>query len=415
MRYFWTKTDKYNNTNQQNPTALSSLTTDHPSPTTARVPLKGRAVGGRFHAATLPTPGRETLPLRRENEYPPGGLETFVRMQRDPQIRACLTTKRLAVLSEDAEVHPADDSALARRAADIVRETLTAIPGGIAGIGAGALDALAMGHAVGELVWALDGSLESVRWHDPRRFVFHTDAFGNVLELEITDANLRLPRERFVLYAHQSRYGSPYGESDLTAAYRPWSQKEALERMWLSALDRFGAPIPVARVPLSWSQSEVDHLSQLLSRLQNESALVLTNDVQLDAPLDAGRTEPARAFATAAAWCNREIARAILGQELTSGTGDGASYALGRVHQAVCDDWIQALRTDLAERVLTAQVARTVTLAALGPDAPAPHITFPNLTPDELATRRTLLSSLLSGGIVAPTEGWIRRWIGVPE
>jgi hypothetical protein len=65
--------------------------------------------------------------------YPPGGLDVFVRMQRDAQVRACLTTKRLAVLSEGVEVHPADSSPAAVRAADVVRDQLAGIPGGAAG------------------------------------------------------------------------------------------------------------------------------------------------------------------------------------------------------------------------------------------------------------------------------------------
>ena len=154
----------------------------------------------------------------------------------------------------------------------------------------------------------------------------------------VTDANLTLPLENFVHYAYQSRFGNPYGESDLVAAYRPWNQKDLVQRMWLHALDRFGSPIPVARVPASWSQEDIDNLSRLLARLQNESSLVVSDEVTLENNFDAGRVEPARAFHTAADWYDGQIARSILGQELTtqgsSGGGSG-SYALGRVHEGV--------------------------------------------------------------------------------
>jgi phage gp29-like protein len=303
------------------------------------------------------------------------------------------------------------------RAAAVVRDQLGGLPSGAAGVVRGALDALAMGYAVGEYVWNLDGSLGRVLWHDPRRFAFAADARGDVAALILLDGNLRFPAERFVVYTYQGRYGNPYGESDLLAAYRPWATKDRVERMWLTALDRFGSPVPIAKVPLSWSQGEIDHLSGLLARLQNESALVVTADVAFDPALAAaGRAEPAKAFDTAALWCDTQIARAILGQELTTqGTSAGSgSYALGRVHQDVADDWIQALRAELAECVLTGQVARAITLTALGPDAPPPVVRFANLTPDELARRRELIKDLVTGGVVAPTEGWIRSWLGIP-
>jgi phage gp29-like protein len=338
-------------------------------------------------------------------------------MQHDPQVRACLTTKRLAVLSEAVEVHPADSSALSVRAANVVRDQLAALRGGAAGIVAGALDALAMGYAVGELVWNLDGSLSKILWHDPRRFQFVADGTGEVQELVLLDSALRFPANRFVLYAYQSRYVNPYGESDLVAAYRPWSQKDQVQRMWLSTLDRFGAPTPIARVPSNWNQAEIDNLSGLLSRLQSESSLVVTKDVEFDATFVAGRVEPAKAFDTAALWYDTQIARAILGQELTtqgSSASASGSYALGKVHQDVADDWIQALRAELAECVLTGQVARQITLMTLGPDTPCPLVRFANLTPDELGRRRQLVRDLVSGGIVAPSEGWIRTWLGIP-
>jgi phage gp29-like protein len=337
-------------------------------------------------------------------------------MQRDPQVRACLTTKRLAVLSEAVEVHPADQSAAAVRAADVVRDQMASIPGGAGGIVAGALDALAMGCAIGEYVWNLDGTLGRIRWHDPRRFQFAADGLGDVVELVLLDAGVRFPAERFVVYSYQSRYGNPYGESDLVSAYRPWAQKDAVQRMWLSALDRFGAPTPVARVPQTWQQTDIDHLSGLLARLQSDSSLVVTDDVAFDATFFQGRIEPAKAFDTAALWCDTQIARAILGQELTTqgSSGGAGSYALGKVHQDVADDWIQALRAEIAECLLTGQVARQICTMAVGPDAPCPVVRFANLTPEEMDRRRSLVQALLTGGVVQPTEGWIRSWLGIP-
>ena len=177
---------------------------------------------------------------------------------------------------------------MAEYAANFVQKTLATLPGGIGGIVTGALDALAMGHAVGEYVFADDGALSAIAWHDPRRFRFITDAFGTVTGIEVIDAALVLPPERFVRFAYQSRYGSPYGESDLVSAYRAWKHKDIVQQMWLSALDRFGAPTPVARVPTQWQQDEVDSLARLLSRLQNESSLVVPNDVEIATVLDTG-------------------------------------------------------------------------------------------------------------------------------
>jgi phage gp29-like protein len=351
--------------------------------------------------------------------YPPGGLDVFVRMQRDAQVRACLTTKRLSVLSEQVEVHPAGTSPLAVKAADVVREQLAALPGGPAAVLTGALDALALGFAIGELLWNPDGTLGSVFYHDPRRFAFHGDAYGDVEEVEVLDAGLRWPRDRFVLFTYQGKYGSPYGESDLVAAYRAWSEKDLIRRMWLTALDRFGTPTPIARVPTNWTQAECDHLAAQLRGIHAESALVVPNDVELGAILDAHRVEPGAGFHTAVLYQDAQIARSILGQEMTSagnsGAGGGASFSLAQVHLEVQNDWIQALRADLAETVLTNQVARPIVAMTLGPDAPCPKVRFPNLSDAEMAARRSVIAAMIAGKVVAPTEAWIRSFLGLPE
>ena len=339
-------------------------------------------------------------------------------MSRDAQVRACLTTKRLSVLSSRVEVRASGPGADAAHIARVVEAQLGGVEGGVAGIVTGALDALAMGYAVGELLWTPEGALSQVRWHDPRRFVFEGDAWGDVEFVTLLDAALRLPRDRFVLYAYNARYNNPYGESDLVSAYRAYASKEAIRRMWLTALDRFGAPTPVAHVPPSWSQEDCDRLAQQLSNLQTQSALVVPSDVQFSDALEYSRLEPGVGFRHAVDFENAEIARAILGQELTTGTGSGgggASYALGKVHEDVAARWIQALRADVAARVLEGQVARAITTMQFGPQTPAPRVTFPALSDAEMDARRQLIVGLVGGGVVAPSEGWIRAYLDLPR
>lgn len=343
-------------------------------------------------------------------------------MQRDAQIRACLTTKRLSVLSETVEVHPADGSAAAAQAADLVRTQLAGLVGSAAGIVTGALDALAMGFSVGELIWDLDGALCQVTWHDPRRFAFHGDLYGDVAEVEVLDAALRFPRSHFVVYTYGGKYGNPYGESDLTAAYRSWTEKDIVRREWLVALAKFGSPVPIARVPISYDQAAIDALSAQIGNTGVGAALVVQNDVEI---LDIGAAhliEPGAGFATNCMYQDAQIARAILGQEMTSGgnsgSGGSSSMAMAVVHLDVQTDWIQALRSDVAESVLTDQVARQIVMMAMGPEAAAsvcPSVRFPNLSPDELAARQLVISAMVLGQVVAPGEAWIRSYLGLPE
>ncbi len=338
-------------------------------------------------------------------------------MIRDAQVRACLTTKQLSVLSEQATVHPADGSPDALRAAQIVEAQIAQLRGGWGRIVAGALDALVWGVAVGEYVWADDGTLAQIAWHDPRRVQLWADAYGSVEYVTVRDApDVRFPASRFVLYAHNARWGRAWGDGDLGAAYEPWQRKQMLNRMWLSALDRFGTPPVVGKFPSVWRQEEADRLAHQLANLQTESAITVPDGVEVT--FENPRVEPGAGFEQAITYQDRQIARALLGQELTTQTGQGASHALGKVHQSVADDWVQSLRSEIAETVLTHGVARAIIATMLGENYAAtvtPRVAFPNLSPDELAARASLIETLIRGDVVAPAEGWIRSFLGVPE
>ncbi|MBC7808499.1 MAG: DUF935 family protein [Akkermansiaceae bacterium] len=379
-----------------------------------RVPLRVRTSGGRVSASHY-----EQI---SDGTYPPGGLDTFRRMERDGQIRACLTTKRLSVLSETAQIRPGDDSPDAKRAADSARTQLNAIPGGVAGLVTGALDALSMGYAVGELVFAQDGTLAAVKWHDPRRFAAVAGESGDVVAVELLEgghsgngvsAEILFPASRFVWYTYQKRYGNPYGESDLVAAYRSFAEKDSVRRMWLQGLDRFGVPTPVATVPTNWTQKQIDELSARLGTLQSETSIVVPHGVTIGYDLDAGRVEPARAYLTKIEYEDTQIARAILGQDMTT-QGATGSLASARVHADVLCDWVQSLRSDIAQ-CLSAQVAARIAQYTVGYGVATPVISFPNLSPAELAARRELVEGMITGQVVAPTEMWIRDWLGIPE
>ena len=66
---------------------------------------------------------------------------------------------------------------------------------------------------------------------------------------------------------------------------------------------------------------------------------------------------------------NREIARSILGQTLTTDEGRRVgSLALGKVHLQVLILQLEAIRRDLADRVMTEQVIRPLIELNFGPE-----------------------------------------------
>ena len=117
-------------------------------------------------------------PLAFAQDSLPGGegYLTYRKMQHDPQVKACLSTKKFAVLSRGWEVHPASEKPSDVAVADFVRTCLNDMRGSVLDVLYDSMDALALGVAIQELNWCLrpDGliGLASIKAKDPSGFLF---------------------------------------------------------------------------------------------------------------------------------------------------------------------------------------------------------------------------------------------------
>ncbi len=296
------------------------------------------------------------------------GYTLYDQMLTDAHLRACFNLKRLGILSVGWRLEPADGSADALFARDFVLYNLQTMAGGVFSLLWRVLDALAKGFAVLEKLyewrtvppyeglWVLKG----FKAKDPSRFAFEVDAFRNVraLILNAPDGQrIALPREKFILYAYNARYESPAGESDLRAAYAHWRSKQRILQMWDLFLAKYASPTLIGVYRRSLPPAQQDELLRALDRVQQETAMVVPEDVEVRA-LEL-KQAGAESFADAITYHNAEIAKSLLGETLTTDEGQRVgSLALGQVHLKVLQTQLRALRADLAERVMQDQVIR---------------------------------------------------------
>lgn len=325
-----------------------------------------------------------SLADRRALEYPgdPGGLPgaTYDEMQRDSMVQTALTIKRLAVIAADYKVVPADGSAGARERADFVLACFERMQGSPLTILQQAMDAFAKGWSVQELVYAeADGRvwLEGARSKDPAHFGLTLNEFGAIEGLTQRmpgQPEALLPAEKFVIYAHRRSYGKAKGVSDLDAVYRHWRAKQALLNAWRAHLERFASPTVLGKYQRGLAPEEQTGILHALQNLHDNTAIVFPNEI--DIGLLGSRAGDGASFQDALEFHNREIARAILGQTLTTDEGRRVgSLALGRVHLQVLMLQVDALRRELADQVMTEQVIRPLVELNFGPGL-VPRFTF---------------------------------------
>jgi len=272
-----------------------------------------------------------------------GGYGTYRKMLRDPQVKACLSTKKFAALSQGWSVHAASDAPADQAVAAFVRAALANLRGSVLDALYDALDALALGVSLLEINYKLiDGGpyagmvgLDSLKSKDPGLFLFETDAFANVTALRGA-LGVVYPTDKFLRYSYMPEHENPLGRSDLAAAYKAWFVKQQLLRWWAKYLEKFGLPTITGSYDSArgYGTDQQRELLSIVAQVHNESAVVLPSDMKL-ALLETSRAQAA-GFQEAVDYLDRAIAKSILGQTLTTdSTGSGATYALGSVHQDV--------------------------------------------------------------------------------
>lgn len=324
----------------------------------------------------------------------PGSLSssTYDEMQRDSMIQTALTVKKLAVLAGEYKIEPSDSGPAARRNAEFVAEAFERMEGSVYSVAFDAMDAFAKGWSIQEAVYEFDGDrvwLASVRPKDPSLFGLDLDEFGKIrgLKLQIPGEPERdLPREKFLLFAHRGGYGRPKGASDLDAAHRHWRVKQVLLEAWRVHLERFAMPTVLGKYQRGLTLDEQQAILAALRDLQNNTAIVFPNEIDLSTL--GGDRAASSAFMDAIEFHNREIARSILGQTLTTDEGRRVgSLALGRVHLQVLLLQTNALRREIADRVLTEQLVRPLVELNFGP-GDIPRIRFEYAEPEAFARGR---------------------------
>jgi phage gp29-like protein len=343
----------------------------------------------RRPAATQELARQLTLFDRRAQEIPghaPGPLPyaTYDLMQRDSMVQTVLNVKRQGVLAARFRIAAANDSASARRNALFVQENLERMEGSATSILSQAMDAFAKGWSVQETVFEAVGDvlmLRAVRAKNPANFGLRLDDFGQIQSLTLDQSlapvpptgrrglgeeGRALPRWKFVIYANRSAYGKPRGVSDLDAAHPHWKAKTTLLEAWRLHLEKFASPVVLGKYERGLPPEEAASLLAALDGLARRNAIVFPNEIEVGT-LGSGR-ESNTGFMDAIEFHNREIARSVLGQTLTTDEGRRVgSLALGKVHLQVLLLQLQALRRELADSVIVEQVFRPLIELNFGP------------------------------------------------
>jgi phage gp29-like protein len=376
------------------------------------------------------------------------GADIYDRMQRDPQVAACLRTIKVSILAHGwqlpAAMLPEDatdaDRVLAAEVAAFCQHVLHNLDIPFADVLGNLLDALAEGNKVAEKVWQNERwegtarlGLRAVKVKPRQSVAFAVDPYMNLigilaripgqpfpvrsgemigLDPANPPANL-LPRDKFVVFSHEPRDADPRGTSLLRPAYDWWWTKVQAVPEFMKYLSQFATPSLVgytpelpagtSYVPVATSDSTPEEaLLTMLLDFQNGSALSLPGGSKVDPIWTQGGEE---AFKTIFALCDAQITIAILLQLLATGTAAHQTNASTAEHGNILDDVISRVKGSL-EAVVIRDIIRPLVALNWGDQAMhcCPGFSLGAVEQQDLTPLMTAISNLKRSGYLSDDQ-----------
>ena len=334
---------------------------------------------------------------------------------KDAHLFSLLQTRKLGVLARPRKVEAAGETEEDHSLAQWVDRTLRAIPAWNAVL-AHLMEALAKGMAVAEVLWGFDseGRIVPTAIRPRAAGRFGWDVEGGQWRL-LDEAAGRdgsgqpLPPRKFLVCLFGATDERPYGKGLCEKVYWYWRFKKHNLKFWLLFNEKFGAPTVIARHPSGLGDAERGRLLEVIEAIQTDAGVTVPEGITLEL-LEARRTGSADTYRDLAQWCNEEMARAILGQTLTSSEGErSGSLALAQVHEAVRHDYMRADAWMLMD-LINNQLVRWLVDLNFGESVPAPRWTI-DLSPEmDLQGEVEVDRRLLQMGVPLPISYFYEKY-----
>lgn len=182
-------------------------------------------------------------------------------------------------------------------------------------------------------------------------------------------------------------------------------------------LELYGMPIRIGKFGAGATAEEKRTLLRALAEIGHNAAGIMPETMKVElhnVANSAGQNNP---FLQMVDWCEKSIARLILGQTLTSGAdGKSSTNALGNVHNEVRRDLLVSDAKQLAQ-TLTKQIILPylqINLNANIDPTRIPYFEFDTKEREDLNQYAEALPKLVEIGVKIP-ERFVREKLGIPE
>ncbi|MGV1802570.1 DUF935 domain-containing protein [Agrobacterium vitis] len=261
--------------------------------------------------------------------------KVYDEIRRDPHAFAVLQKRKLEVVSREWDVFPASERRTDKKIADEVKQWSKAI--NFDRLTKGLMGAVLKGFAVGETIWTNDGGRwtpAAIKIKKQRRFRFDMDSQLRMLTRSAPADGVEVPDRKFIVHRHSvdDDDDDPYGIGIGSVLFWPaWFKRQVLAN-WLQATRKHAAPTTLGQYQGAFDKTKQDQLAAVFAAMQGSDSLVFPENVKVEL-LEAKSTgDP---FSSIARYLDELMSEAVLGETLSTNSGERGARSLGDIHNEV--------------------------------------------------------------------------------
>ena len=346
-------------------------------------------------------------------------MELFEEIEeKDPHIFSVFQTRKLAVAGLDWEVKHASESASDKDIADFVKSAIEGIDNWDDAL-KDLLDAVGKGYAISEIIWKVRDKkalISELAWRHQKWFTFDVETVSEIRLLTEKDSfkGEELLPFKFAIHRHKARSGilPRVGLIRTLAFYYLFKNYDIKD--WVTFAEVFGMPLRLGKFPAGASEKDKEILLQAVTQLGHDAAAIIPEGMLIEFQ-EATKSGNVNFYEALAEFCDKAASKAVLGQTLTTEQGKSGSYSLGKVHDEVRFDILEADAKALG-KTINRDLVLPLVYFNFGPQESYPIFKFHLEEPEDLKELSEVVGNLVEAGAgkVIPAN-WINDKFKIPK
>ena len=359
-------------------------------------------------------------------------LKIFQKMMlQSPDAKAAMTLKKLSVLSDDWEIYDNDEAPGNSKQSKFIRHAVSSVPGGFNKVIGNILEGMKFGFSLSEKVYEIipKGEWKGLMGYKVIRdkpvynFAIDTNKKGEIqsfTQYQDETGPVTIPTWKMVYWSYQSSSDNPYGYSDMCPAFQHVFAQAVMDESWPTALKRYAMPILIAeKRGTAHGQDQDDHLEKILTKIKEETGILLDTNVQNLRYLEQGGSNMAySAYQKHQEYRARQIRLSCLIPDLAISEGlRVGSKSLGQIQiQSFVKNVIREIRREVAA-VINEQIIRPLVDMNFADVDIYPLFSFGSSERDDDEKLANIMATWLEHGVITLEEDriWLREKFGVPS